>query len=154
MSEKHTFRAVIEAAGGGGAFVTVPFDVERAFGKKRVPVHATFDGVPYRGSLVRMGGPAHLLPILKEIRTAIGKEPGDEVEVTVEEDTAPRIVEVPPDLADGFESAPAARANFEKLAYTHRREYVRWIEEAKREQTRKDRVARALEMLGEGKKLS
>jgi hypothetical protein len=153
MSEKHTFRGVIEATGSGGAFVTVPFDVEQAFGKKRVPIHATFDGVPYRGSLVRMGGPSHLLPILKEIREAIGKQPGDEVEITLEEDTAIRTVEVPPDLAAGFESAPVARANFEKLAYTHRREYVRWIEEAKREQTRKDRVARALEMLAEGKKL-
>lgn len=151
MSERHTFRAVIEEAGGGGAFVTVPFNVERAFGKKRVPVNATIDGEPYQGSLVRMGGPCHMLIVLKEIREKIGKGAGDEVQVTVEEDTAPRTVEVPTDLREALRSDPVAEAAFARLSYTHRREYARWIEEAKREQTRRDRVARALEMLREGK---
>lgn len=68
MATTHRFSAVIEDAGGGGAFVTIPFDVERAFGKKRVPVRATIDGVPYRGSLVRMGGECHILGILKSVR--------------------------------------------------------------------------------------
>ena len=75
----------------GGAYVTVPFDVEQVYGKKRVKIKATFDGVPYRGLLVRMGGPQHILIIRKDIRAQIGKEPGDEVEVMLKEDTAPRI---------------------------------------------------------------
>jgi hypothetical protein len=104
MSSPHTFRAKIEDAGGGGAFVSVPFDVEKAFGKKRVKILATFDGVPYRGSMVRMGSECHLLPVLKEIREQIGKTFGDEIEVTVEEDTQPRQVTVPDDLRSALEA--------------------------------------------------
>ena len=89
MPPSHAFRAIIEDAGDGGAFVSVPFDVEAAFGKKRVKVLATLDGVPYRGSLVRMGSECHLLPVLKSIRRQIGKDIGDEIEVTVEEDAQP-----------------------------------------------------------------
>jgi hypothetical protein len=149
---KHRFTAPIEDAGRGGAYVTVPFDVEEAFGSKRPKVRATFDGVPYRGTLVRMGGPRHFLPILKGIRERIGKGLGDAVEVTLEADTAPREVAVPGDLAAALAETPEARAFFDGLAYTHRREYVRWIEEARRAETRARRVARAVAMLREGKK--
>jgi hypothetical protein len=152
MSEKHTFRAVIENAGGGGAFVRIPFDVEQAFGKKRVPVRAWIDGEPYRGTLVRMGGPFHILGVLKEIRAKIGKTFGDEVEVTLEEDTAPRVAEVPLDFQQALNQAPLARAAFEKLSYTHQREYVRAILEAKRAETRRKRIADAIEMLIRNKK--
>jgi hypothetical protein len=151
MSERHTFRATIESA-GGGAFVTVPFDVERAFGKKRVQVRATIDGEPYRGSLVRMGGPEHMLIVLKQIRERIGKQAGDEVEVKVEEETEPRRVEVPADLAAALADDPAAAEFFAGLSYTHQREYVLWIEGAKREATRRGRVERAVAMLREGKR--
>jgi len=86
MAEQHRFSAPIELSGTGG-YVTVPFDVERVFGKKRVPVRATIDGIPYRGSLVRMGGACHVLGVLKEIRVSLGKGEGDVVEVVLEEDT-------------------------------------------------------------------
>ena len=151
MNEKRKFRAVIENAGGGGAYVSVPFDVEQVFGKKRVKVKATLQGEPYRGSLVRMGGPHHMLPVLKEIREKIGKSFGDEIEVVVEEDTEPRQVEVPLDMQQALESDPEAKAFFAQLSYTHQREYVRWIIEAKRDQTRQDRIHRAIEMLKQGK---
>jgi hypothetical protein len=151
MPDVHTFRAPLESA-GGGAFVTVPFDVEAAFGKKRVKVVATIDGAPYRGSVVRMGGPDHMLIVLKEIREVIGKGIGDEVEVTLAEDTEPRDVAVPEDLAAALAVAPEARIFFDGLAYSHRREYVGWIEEAKREETRQRRIAKAVQMLSEGKK--
>lgn len=152
MSTPRTFRAVIEQSGSGGAYVSVPFDVEAAFGRKRVPVRASIEGEPYRGTLVRMGGPDHILIVLKEIREKIGKQPGDEVEVSVEEDLEPRVVEIPPDLAAALQADPAAREFYYRLSYTHRKEYVRWVEEAKREQTRSDRVAKTLEMLKAGKK--
>lgn len=152
MSQSYTFRASIEDADGGGAYVTVPFDVEQAFGKKRVKVQATIDGEPYRGSLVRMGGPCHILGVVKAIRQKIGKNPGDEVEVTIVEDTEPRVVTVPPDLQQALQSSPQAEAAFQALSYTHQKEYVAWIEEAKREQTRQSRVARAIAMLQEGKR--
>ena len=85
MAAQYTFRAVIEDAGNGGAYVCVPFDVEQTFGQKRVKVLATIAGVPYRGSLVRMGTTCHLLPVLKEIRQCTGKWIGDEVEISLEE---------------------------------------------------------------------
>jgi hypothetical protein len=151
MEPTHSFDAVIEAA-GGGAFVTIPFDVEQAFGKKRVPVQATFDGEPYRGLVVRMGGECHMLIVRKEIREKIGKQAGDTVHVTLAEDTEPRVVEVPPDLRTALDGDAAAAATFERLSYTHRREYVQWIEDAKREETRRNRVAKAIGMLREGKK--
>lgn len=153
MSDRLNFQAVIEGADGGGAYVTVPFDVEKAFGRKRVPVRATFDGEPYRGLLVRMGGEHHILIILKEIRRKIGKGPGDSVSVTVEEDRDPREVELPADFLDALRAEPQAYGFFEQLSYTHKREYVQWIDEAKREATRTARLARAVERLREGLKV-
>ena len=67
------------------AYIEIPFDVKARFGKGRVAVHAEFDGYPYNGQLVRMGTPCHILGIRKEIRAAIGKQPGDTVHVTLTE---------------------------------------------------------------------
>lgn len=67
-----------------GAYVEIPFDVKAVFGKGRVKVHATFDGEPYEGSLVRMQTPCHILGLRKDIRAKIGKQPGDRVWVTLE----------------------------------------------------------------------
>lgn len=142
---------MIESAGGGGAFVTIPFDVEQAFGKKRVRVKAIIQGVPYRGSLVRMGGDCHVLGILKEIREQIGKSIGDEIEVVVEEDTQPREVEVPQDMQDALKGYSEETAFFQSLSYSHQREYVRWIEEAKQEQTRQRRLNQLVELLTQRK---
>ena len=66
-----------------GAYVEIPFDVKAEFGKGRVKVHATFDGEPYDGSLVRMGTPCHIIGIQKAIRAKIGKQPGDTIKVTI-----------------------------------------------------------------------
>lgn len=152
MTNKHTFTATIQDAGEGGAFVEVPFDVEAAFGSKRPKVVATIDGVPYRGSLVRMGSDKHILIVLKGIREQIGKSYNDEVIVNIEADTEPRVVNIPVDLAEALNADARAKAHFEKLSYTHQREYVIWVEDAKREQTRRRRIAKAIEMLTEGKK--
>ena len=62
-----------------GAYIEIPFDVKKEFGKGRVPVHATFDGEPYEGSLVRMKTPCHIIGIKKDIRAKIGKQPGDTI---------------------------------------------------------------------------
>ena len=152
MSKKHTFKAVIQNAGGGGAFVDVPFDVEKAFGAKKPKIRALIEGVPYRGILTRMGGPNHMLIILKGIREQIGKTFGDEIQVSVESDAEPRVVEVPTDLLKELKKDKEAKAFFDKLSYTHQREYVLWINEAKKAETRQTRVAKTLEMLKTGKK--
>lgn len=153
MSKKQTFTAVIQNAGGGGAFVEVPFDVEKEFGSKRPRVKAMIESMPYRGILTRMGTECHLLVVLKEIREKIGKSFGDEVTITVEPDTEPRVIEVPVELKKAFKNEKEAKAFFEKLSYTHQREYVMWINEAKREETRQNRIVKAIEMLKQGKKV-
>ena len=147
MVKKHTFTAVIQNAGGGGAFVEVPFDVEAAFGSKKPRVKALIEGVPYRGTLVRMGTECHLLLILKSIREQVGRTFGDEIKVTVEADVEERVVTVPAELRRAFRSEKEAKAVFEKLSYTHQKEYVTWINEAKKDETRQNRVAKTIEVL-------
>jgi len=148
------FKAKIESShgGSGGAWVKVPFDVEKVFGKMRVPILATIDGEPYRGTLMRMGTPYHVLGVLKGIRAKIGKDVGDPVSVTVTEDKSERIVAVPKDLAAAFRNNAAARTFFEKLSYTHKKEYVQWIEEAKKPETRSTRIEKTIALLTAGKK--
>ena len=152
MSKKYTFTAVIQNAGGGGAFVEVPFDVEEAFGSKKPKVKALIEGVEYRGTLVRMGTECHLLLILKSIREQVGKTFGDEIKVTVEADTQERVVAIPAELKRVFKSEKEARAAFDKLSYTHQREYVTWINDAKKDETRQNRIIKTIEMLKKGKK--
>ena len=147
MSKKHTFTATIQNAGGGGGFVEVPFDVEAAFGSKRPKVKALIEGVPYRGILTRMGTEHHLLIILKGIREQIGKTFGDEIKVSVESDLEERVVTVPAELKRLFKSEKEAKSAFDKLSYTHQREYVTWITEAKKDETRQSRIAKTIEML-------
>ena len=130
----------------------VPFDVEAAFGSKKPKVKALIDGFPYRGTLVRMGTECHLLLILKSIREQIGKTFGDKVKITVEPDIEPRLIDVPTELKKVFKIEKEAKAYFDKLSYTHQREYVQWINEAKREETRQARLLKTIEMLKKSRK--
>ena len=152
MKKAHTFTATIQDPGGGGAFVEIPFDVEAAFGSKRPKVKAMIEGVPYRGTLVRMGSESHMLLILKEIREQIGKTFGDEVKVIIEADLEERMIEIPADLASEFKKDREAAAFFDKLSYTHKREYVTWITEAKKAETCQARILKTIQMLKQGKK--
>ncbi len=149
----HEFDAVIKPGRGGGALVEIPFSVQEEFGTRgQVRVTATFDGEPYRGSIAPMGG-RHMLGIAKAIRASIGKNIGDLVHVIVQQDTAPREVEVPRELRDALAGDAVATAAFEGLAYTYRKEYARWIADAKREETRQRRLDKTLEKLRRGEKL-
>jgi hypothetical protein len=148
----YKFKARIEGASLGGACVYFPYNVEEEFRTKgRVPVKATFDGVPYSGSLVKYGAPQHMLGILKSIREQIGKGPGDTVEVTIEKDETERAVDVPEEFQKLLKKEKLLPV-FEKLSYSHKREYCRWITEAKREETRANRLVKAVEMLRSGVK--
>lgn len=89
--------------GKDGAYIEIPFDVEEVYGAKRVKVKATFDGVEYRGSIVKMGLPCYIIGITKEIRKKIEKEPGDIIEVTIEKDEEDRVVEIPTDFKERIE---------------------------------------------------
>jgi Bacteriocin-protection, YdeI or OmpD-Associated/Domain of unknown function (DUF1905) len=119
-------------------------------GAKRFPVVATVNGHTWRTSITRMRG-EFLLGLNRSVRQEAGVEAGDTVGVELELDEAPREVEVPAALSVALEGDPPARAAFEALAYTDRKEYAVWVQEAKREDTRLRRVAQALEMLRAGK---
>lgn len=118
-------------------------------GAKRFPVRATINGYQWRTTVTRMRG-EFLLGLNREVRLRAGAQASDTVEVEVVLDTEPREVEVPEALAAALDADLQARGAFDALAFTHRREYARWIEEAKREQTRERRVAQALEMIRAG----
>ncbi|MBB6216148.1 bifunctional DNA-binding transcriptional regulator/antitoxin component of YhaV-PrlF toxin-antitoxin module [Anaerosolibacter carboniphilus] len=135
-----------------GAYVEIPFDVEAIFGAKRVKVKASFDGAAYRGSIVRMGG-CYMLGLTKQLRKSIGKNPGDMVEVAVEKDEEERVIELPDDFKQVLEQNLDGKIHFEKLSYSRRKEYVQWITDAKKAETRAARIEKAIAMLREGKPL-
>ncbi len=150
---KHKFEAtILDNGSSGGAYIIIPLDVEKVFGSKRPKIVATFDGEPYRGTAVRMGSPDHIVIIKKDIRAKIGKQPGDKVAVTLALDTTPRVVEVPNDFKAILEKHSKAKENFDSYSYTHQKEYVKWIDSAKKEETRTRRMEKAVEMLKKGKK--
>jgi hypothetical protein len=150
--KKYKFKVTIKPGIGGGAAVIFPYNIEQEFGTRaRVPVCATLEGVPYRGSLVKCGPEAHMLGVLKGIREQIGKGPGDAIEVVLWKDEAERTVAVPPEFGALMKKA-GLLATFEKLSYTNRKEYCRWISEAKKEETRQTRLGKAVEMLKKGVK--
>ncbi|MBK6993434.1 MAG: DUF1905 domain-containing protein [Lewinellaceae bacterium] len=154
MNDLLEFDAVLDAVEGIEALsVNFPYDVQEVYGVRgQVKVKVTYDGVPYRGSLAKMGHHCHFLLVRKDIRKLIGKNAGDTVRVTVQRDTEERVVEVPAELADLFQQNPEAKALYDKLSYTHRKEYVQWINEAKRPETRQNRLAKTIEMLLNNKK--
>lgn len=151
MADKQTFSCVLEKHPTMNATgITVPFDVEAVFGAKRVPVKATVNGAEYRGSVVRMGG-KYMLGVPKEFRDRAGIEAGNNIVVTLERDSAERTVEVPKDLAAALKKA-GLRGRFDALSYTHRKEHVRAIEEAKAAETRVRRIEKAVNMVAAMKK--
>ncbi len=137
-----------------GAYFIVPFNVLEVFGTKaHVKVRGTIDGLPYRGLIANMGE-GHCMVVKKEIRQAIGKSAGDRVKVVMEIDTEPRIVVVPEDFQQALENNPNAKEIFDTFSYTHKKGYVQWIEDAKKQETRENRVKKAIEMIAEGRKRS
>ena len=146
MTTTRTFTTKLEQAAGMQATgIVVPFDPKEVWGKTRVPVKATVNGYEYRTTIAKMGG-RFLMPFAKEHRDASGIAAGDAIEVTLVEDTAERTVEVPADFAAALEKAGLDQA-FEKLAFTHRKEHVRAIEDAKKPETRARRIEKAIEMI-------
>jgi bifunctional DNA-binding transcriptional regulator/antitoxin component of YhaV-PrlF toxin-antitoxin module len=148
--KKYKFKAKIEAGDGGGAHVLFPNDTGKEFATKgKVACKGDLDGVPYTGSLFKYGNPLHLLGMPKAIREQIGKSPGDTLEVVVWKDEEVRTVEVPAQF-ENLMKKEGLLPVFKKLSYTHRKEYCRWITEAKKEETRVKRSEKAIEMLKQG----
>jgi hypothetical protein len=146
-----TLTTTLQRRGPAAAVVLADDQVaEVGEGRKAFPVQATINGYTWAGRVSRMGG-EFLLGLNREVRTGAGVEAGDEVTVTIALDEAPREVDVPAALAQALEGDATARATFDALAFTHRKEFARWIAEAKKDETRERRVAQALQMLREGR---
>jgi hypothetical protein len=142
------FEGVLEAGRGGGAFVELPADVLEALGGgKRFRVTGTLNGVEFASSTMPTGGGRVALGLHKATREQAGVAAGDRVTLTVERDERPREVDVPEELREALAGDPEAAAQFERLAFTHRREYAQWVAEAKRPETRARRVAETLQRL-------
>jgi hypothetical protein len=139
-------RAILGGEGGERPTVELPFDAKERFGKARAPVRGTVNGTPFRTTVAVYGG-TYLIGFNRELREQAGVAIGDEVSVEIELDDEPRTVEIPPRLAEALAAAPDAREAFERLSYTHRREYVEWILDAKRTETAERRVDRTMEAL-------
>ncbi len=142
------FEAELLKGGRIGVYIKIPFDVEKVFGNKgQVKVKVTFDGYLYRSSLVPMGDNQHVIGVKKEIRTAIKKDVGDFVFVTLEIDTEKRIVIIPADIKEAFLTEEGLFEFYTQMCYTHRKEVVEWITSAKKIETRNNLIIKAITIL-------
>jgi hypothetical protein len=142
----HRFEAVLGADAGDLPAVVLPADVAAAMGgRARIPVAGTINGIAFRGSTMPMGDGRHCVGFRKETRAqAGGVEVGDAVAIEIDRDDAPRTVDVPDDLAAALAAQPGARAAFDAMSFTHRREWAEAVAAAKRPETRARRIAQAV----------
>ena len=130
------------------SYITFPFSVSEMYGTKgQVKVKATINGIEFRGSLAPMGTGSHVLGIRKELRNKMGISFGEMVTVKLESDLEPRTVTIPEDLEVLLNQEPELKKRFQKMAYTHQKEYVQHLEEAKKPETRHRRLTKTIEML-------
>jgi len=147
----HTLRLTV-LADPPALYLEVPADIVASLGAgKRPAVRTTINGIAYPTRIAVYGG-RYLVGLRNDIRAAANLAAGDEVELTLELDDQPREVQLPDDLAAALAADPEARARFDALAYTNRKEYVEWVEGAKRAETRQRRVADATALLKSGRR--
>jgi hypothetical protein len=145
------FHTTILQTGKTAAGIEVPEEIVTALGSgKRPKVSVTINGYTYRSSIAPMNG-VYMVGVSSDVREAAGVAGGEEVDVDIELDTAPRVVTVPDDFAAALDAAPAARTTFESLSYSNKSWHVLQIEGAKTEDTRQRRIAKSVEALREGR---
>lgn len=146
------FRSVIELSGKSATGIGVPPEVVAGLGQgKRPPVRVTIGGHTYRTTVVVMAG-RFMVPVSAENRAAAGVAAGDEVDVDIELDTQPREVSLPADFAAALEENPDAKRSFSELSYSHQRQHVLAITDAKTPQTRLRRIDKAVTILLQGRR--
>lgn len=143
-------RAVVEPRGPAGAVVLTDDQVATLGGPKTPPVRVTVNGVTVLARVGRMGG-ENLIGFSKKLRADLEVEIGKSIDVVIALDAQPRTVELPQSLADALTGDTAAKAAFDALAPSHQKEFARWVDEAKREETKLKRVEQSLQMLREGR---
>ncbi len=145
------FRTVVELGGKTATGIRVPPEVVEALDSGKKPaVRVTINGYTYRSTVAVYGG-EFLLPVSAEVRERAGVAAGDEIEVAVELDTEPRVIEVPDDLAAALAADTGAQQFFEGLSYSNKRRIVLSINDAKTAETRQRRIAKTIENLRQGK---
>ena len=149
MAKVKRFRVVLEKDDNSEATgIRIPFSVEKEFGARaRVPVRGTINGFAFRSSVFPMGEGCHYMAVNKELRAGAKAKGGDVVSVVMERDEEPRVITPPEDFARALKSNRAAQAAWDKLSYTHRKEYAKSIDEAKKPETRARRIEKAIAML-------
>lgn len=143
-------RAVLEPRGPAAAVVLTDEQVATLGAGKTPPVRVTINGTTVQARIGRMGG-ENLLGLSKQLRADLGVEIGETVDVVVAPDAQPRTVEVPEELAAALAADSDARTAFDALAPSHRKEFARWVAEAKRQETRSSRVEQTVQMLRDGR---
>ena len=145
-------RMVAQPFGPAAAFVLTDHQVDVIGGGKRAAVRVTVANRSARLRLAVMGG-ENVIGLSKAARADLGIEIGDDVDVRIDRDDAPRHVDVPAELTAAWAEHPDVVAAFQKLSYTHQREYAEWVGSAKQQATRDRRAAKAVEMLTDGRTL-
>lgn len=150
VTEPLAITTTLEPRGPAGAIILTDEQVADIGGGPKVfPVTVTVNGVDLPLRLARMGG-ENMIGFSKAVRAQAGVDIGDEIQVTITVDAAPRTVEVPDDLAAALRANPAAQTAFDALAYSHRKKHVQWVTDAKKEATRANRIAKTIENLQPG----
>ena len=143
MSTK-TFTATIVRK-EGMCYIPLTFDPKTVFGKIRAPVKVTLNGYTFRSTIAAMGGPP-FIPLRKSNQEAARLDGIDRLDVRLDLDTEPRVVTAPADLVRALKAA-SAWDRWQKLSFSHQREHVEAIDEARKPETRVRRIERAVEMV-------
>ena len=155
MKTRQEFRARLEAQGPGGAwtYIVLPFSVEKTWGSRAlVSVKGSINGFGFRSSVFPAGDGTHTMMVNKAMQQGAGVGQGDTAEFVMEPDTAPRVVEAPPDLQKALSKNAAAKAFWDKCPPSHRKAYLGYIEEAKLAETRARRIEKTIATMAGGKK--
>jgi hypothetical protein len=145
------FHTTILQAGKTATGIEIPDEVVTALGAGRKPaIKVTINGFTYRSTVAVMGG-TYMVGVNAENREGAGVKGGDEVDVEIELDTAPREVAVPADFAAALDAEPAARRTFDALSYSNKSWHAFQIEGAKTDETRQRRIAKSVDALREGR---
>lgn len=151
MATKKRFRVLLEKdATSEVTGIVIPFDVEKTFGTRaRVPVRGTINGFEFRSSIFPMGNGQHYMVVNKKVREGAGVRGGETITVVMERDDTPRTITPPKDFEKALKKNKDALSAWEKLSYSHRKEYVGAIEEAKKPETRARRIEKAVEQIAQ-----
>jgi hypothetical protein len=147
---KRRFTVELERTGKTATMFRIPFDLAEAFGRARPPVKVTIRGHTWRTTPGVYGGVGFIV-VNRSVKAATGVDAPERVAVVMELDTEPRRVRVPADLARALADDPEAKEGFARLSFSHRREYVEWVQDAKRPETRERRIEQTVERVRTGR---